>query len=63
MCKCCEKIEFWKLNKKETDKIFARIAIYGWHEGERRIKGNECFNYTTRAYDLNYCPKCGKKVR
>ena len=44
--------------KDKNSKIFAKIAVYSWKEGKRRIKGEEYFNYTTRAYDLKYCPSC-----
>lgn len=62
MCRCCEIIDFWKSQLKKNDKMFSKIAIYGWQEGQKRIKGNESFNYTTKAYDLNYCPQCGRKL-
>lgn len=64
MCRCCETIEFWKDAKKDKNfKLFAKIAVYCWKGGKRRIKGEEYFNYTTRAYDLKYCPSCRKEVR
>ena len=62
MCKCCEIIEFWESHLKKNDKMFSKIAIYGWQEGKKRIRGNESFNYTTKAYDLKYCPQCGRKL-
>ena len=63
MCRCCETIEFWKESEKDKNsKLFAKIAVYCWKKGERRIKGEEYFNYTTRAYDLKYCPSCRKEA-
>lgn len=69
MCKCCEEISFWRIANKEEEnttnvshKIFAKIAIYGWRKGERKIKGNQLSTVTTKAYDLNYCPTCGRKI-
>lgn len=63
MCKCCETIEFWKESEKDKNsKIFAKIAVYSWKEGNRRMEGEEYFNYTTRAYDLKYCPSCRKEA-
>lgn len=59
MCRCCEIIEFWKESEKDKNfKLFAKIAIYTWRKGEKRIKGNQYSDITTRAYDLNYCPNC-----
>lgn len=62
MCKCCDTIDFWKNNLQKSDKMFAKIAIYSWKEGEKKIKGNERFNYITKAYDLKFCPQCGRKL-
>ena len=62
MCKCCETIKWWRRNKDKNDKLFSKIAVYGWREGERRIKGRQNFDYTTKAYELNYCPMCGRKL-
>ena len=68
-CKCCHEIEFWKDANLETDKkagcshkIFACITSYGWRKGERRIKGKQHSVITSKAYDLNYCPTCGRKL-
>lgn len=69
MCKCCEKINFYKnhiniIDKNRfKDKMFAKISIYTWQKEERAIKGNECSTIISKAFDLNYCPMCGKKVR
>ena len=69
MCECCEEIEFWELLNKQTDKdmntshkIFSRIVVYGWREGEKRIKGKQCSTINSETYDLNYCPVCGRKL-
>ena len=62
MCKCCETIEFWKESEKDKNsRLFAKIAVYTWRKGEKRIKGNQYFDYTTRAYDLKHCPSCRTK--
>ena len=39
-----------------------KIAVYGWREGEKKVKGRQSFDYTTKAYELNYCPQCGRKL-
>lgn len=63
MCKCCEVIEFWKEQEKNNNsKLFAKIAVYSWREKEKRIKGKQYFDYTTKAYDLKFCPQCGRKL-
>ena len=65
-CKTCETIDFWNTNRSHQgfeDKLFAKISIYTWKTGERKIKGNQKSTITTKAFNLNYCPTCGKKVR
>lgn len=64
MCKCCELIEFWKSQKSEYAdyKLFAKISQYGWKKGERKTKGQQRSTITSKAYDLNYCPICGRKL-
>lgn len=69
MCKCCKEIEFWQKSKKKEaeegiveSKIFAKLSIYSWKKGERKIKGNQISTITTKAHDLHYCPKCGKRL-
>lgn len=65
MCKCCEEIKNWKEinqnNENVINEIFAKLSIYSWRKGERKIRGNQFSQVTTRAYRLNYCPLCGKK--
>lgn len=69
MCKCCDEIAFWKKSNKEkqnsnlTSKIFVKLSIYTWRKDERKIKGNQSSTITTKAYDLNYCPMCGRKLK
>ena len=64
MCKCCETIEFWKEHKSENvkEKIFAKISVYSWEKHIRAIKSNRHSEITSRAFTLNYCPECGRKV-
>ena len=63
-CKCCEEIEFWKNQKSDIVeyKLFAKLSQYGWKIGERKIKGNQISTITTRAFDLKFCPMCGRKL-
>ena len=64
-CKTCEIIEYWKTRRSRDefeDKLFAKISIYTWKKGERKIKGNQKSVITTKAFDLKYCPTCGRKV-
>lgn len=69
MCKCCDEIEFWQKSKKKEaqegiceSKIFAKLSIYSWRKGERKIKGNQFSTITTKAHDLKFCPECGRKL-
>ena len=65
-CKTCEAINYWKNNQSKgdyEDKLFAKISIYTWKKGERKIKGNQISTITTRAYGLQYCPTCGKNIK
>ena len=48
MCKCCEEIEIWeehikreKIDNTVESKIFAKLSIYTWRKGEKKIKGNK----------------------
>lgn len=64
-CKTCENIEYWKTHPSKgefEDKLFVKISIYTWQKGEKKIKGNQKSSVTTRAFDLKYCPTCGRKV-
>lgn len=63
-CKTCEFIGYMKTLKNEIGetKLFARISEYIWLKGQRKIKGKQISDYTSRAYDLNYCPTCGTKI-
>lgn len=67
MCNCCKEIEFWKKNslKKQEfkEKIFAKISVYTWRKEQKTIKGNQISEVTSEAFDLNYCPMCGKKLK
>lgn len=64
-CKTCQFIEYMRLSSSEVceTKLFAKICEYRWFNGQRKIKGKQKGEYTSKAYDLNYCPTCGKKVR
>ena len=63
MCKCCEEIEFLKEQEKnKNSKFYSKIAIYGWRDGKRRIIKNAYFSYTSRVFELNYCPMCRKEA-
>lgn len=66
MCKCCEEIDFWKYKAIKSDfveeKIFAKLSIYSWKKGTRKIKQNANGVITSKAYNLNYCPTCGRKL-
>lgn len=63
-CKCCEEIEFWRNQKSDVVeyKLFAKLSQYGWEIGERKIKGKQISTITSRAFDINYCPMCGRKL-
>lgn len=68
-CKCCHSIQFWEnadkeLEKKQevSSKLFAKICSYTWRKGQRRIRGNQISTVTSRAYNLNFCPSCGRKL-
>ena len=64
-CKTCEEIKFWQDHRKKDfkEKIFAKISVYTWSKKQKAIKGKELGTITTRAFDLNYCPTCGKKIK
>lgn len=63
-CKTCEFIEYTRTLKSEVfdTKLFAKISEYRWFKGQRKIKGKQKGEYTSKAYDLNYCPTCGRKI-
>ena len=63
-CKTCEEIEFWNYQPLILfkQKIFAEFAIYKWRKKQKAIKGKEQSIITTKSFDLNYCPTCGKKI-
>ena len=68
-CLCCEEIEIWqehikreKIDNIVESKIFAKLSIYTWRKGEKKIKGNQSGTITTKAHTLKYCPSCGKKI-
>ena len=65
-CKTCDEINFWKNYHKIppgfTDKLFAKISIYTWKKGDKKIKGKQKSTITSQAYDLKYCPTCGIKL-
>ena len=66
LCKTCEYIEFYKGYKKNEDcesRLYAKIAEYTWRKKQRKIKGEEISQIVSRAYDLKYCPSCGKKIK
>ena len=63
-CKTCELIEFMKTSKSEVcdTKLFAKISEYRWFKGQKKIKSKRKGEYTSKAFNLNYCPTCGKKL-
>ena len=62
MCKCCETIEFLKEEEKnKNSKIYARIAVFSWREGKRRI-GSEYYKCLSRPFNMDYCPMCGRRL-
>lgn len=63
-CKTCELIEYMKLSKSEVcdTKLFAKISEYRWFKGQKQIRSKRKGEYTSKAYDLNYCPSCGAKI-
>ena len=67
MCKCCEEIEFWKKHQLDTsrfkEKFFAKISVYTWKKEQRAAKGKEISIITSKAYNLKYCPECGKRIK
>lgn len=66
MCKCCSSYEYWKDNIQDKDKfkekVFAKLSIYTWRKNQRATKGKQISTITSRAYNLNYCPTCGRKL-
>ena len=64
MCKCCE---FWKKGnpnkQKFKEKIFSKISVYTWRKEQRAIKGNQISTITSKAFNLNFCPECGRKLK
>ena len=67
MCKCCEEIEIWKKHQLDTsrfkEKFFAKISVYTWKKEQRAAKGKEISIITSKAYNLKYCPECGKRIK
>lgn len=63
-CKTCEFIGYTKSLKSEIceTSLFAKISEYRWFKGQRKIKNKRKGEYTSQAYDLNYCPTCGTKI-
>ena len=63
-CKTCEEIEFWLNNKSDIldYKLFVKFSQYGWYKSDRKVKGKQKSTLTSKAFDLNYCPTCGKKI-
>lgn len=66
MCKCCEEIEFWKKRNPDKqrfkEKFFSKISVYTWRKEQRAIKGSEISTITSKAFNLNFCPECGRKL-
>ncbi len=66
MCKCCKEIKFWKEHKpdenKFKEKIFTKLSIYTWRKEQKAIKGKQISTVTSKTFDLNYCPMCGRKL-
>jgi len=66
MCKCCDEIDFWENKAIRSDyiedKMFTRLSIYSWRKGIRKIKQNADGVITSKDFDLNYCPMCGRKL-
>ena len=65
-CKTCDEIKFWRTYKKVSpefqDKLYSKISIYTFKKGKRKIPGNEKGSITSQAFNLNYCPTCGRKI-
>lgn len=63
-CKTCEFIEYMKSLESEVcdTKLFAKISEYRWFKGQKQIRSKRKGEYTSKAYDLNYCPSCGAKI-
>lgn len=62
MCECCENIDLYK--NEETEgieyEVNAEIVQLGFKRG-KKTRMKVC-RLTSRAYDLNYCPKCGRRL-
>lgn len=67
MCKCCEEIEFWKKGNSDKqrfkEKIFSKISVYTWRKEQRAIRGNQISTITSKAFNLKFCPECGRKLK
>ena len=63
-CKTCVFIEYMINQKLEIvdTQLFAKISEYRWYKGQRKRKGKQVGDYTSKAYNLNYCPTCGRKI-
>lgn len=53
MCECCNEIGFWKECVNKSKVITCKLVI--------KNKDNRG-TITTKAFDLNYCPMCGRKL-
>ncbi len=64
ICKTCEEIKFWLNNKSDilNYKLFVKFSRYGWPKNVKNIKGKQKSTLTSAAFDLNFCPTCGKKI-
>ena len=65
MCKCCEEIEELQELQKNQEKIpgikdilKVRLTMVTRKKGIKKDKGT--INY--KAFDLNYCPMCGRRL-
>ena len=63
-CKTCEFIKYMNsLNSEICDtKLYVKICEYRWSKGERKVRGRQKGEYTSKVYDLNHCPTCGIKI-
>ena len=63
-CKTCEFIKYMNsLNSEICDtKLYVKICEYRWFKGERKVRGRQKGEYTSKADDLNHCPTCGIKI-
>ena len=52
-CKYCDEVDFWKKQINASDEMVCQLVIKN-----KRTEGA----LTTKPYDLNYCPICGRKL-